>query len=362
MLKKNKSLLILTSAVTLLPILLGLLLWNKLPENMITHWGADGAADGQSGRAFAVFGMPLILLAVHWLCAFFTAKDPKNREQSQKIFGMVLWIIPVLSVFTAGVTYSTALGKTFRESDWSLAFLGLIFVIVGNYLPKTKQNHTIGIKIKWTLADEETWNATHRLAGKLWVVGGLLMMACVFLPVALFPWVLVAAIAFMAVIPVVHARWYYKQQAKAGKVPEKAYVPLPGWSRGVRTAVLIFTAALLVFVAVVCFTGEIEVEYGAESFTIRASYWQDATVRYDAIEDVIYREDFSIGIRTSGFGSPRLGIGTFENDELGVYTLYDYAGCDAVVVLKANGRYLVFGGRTEEQTAEFFERIQAQLN
>ena len=120
---------------------------------------------------------------------------------------------------------------------------------------------------------------------------------------------------------------------------------------------LIFTAALLVFVAVVCFTGEINVEYGADSFTIRASYWQDATLRYDEIEDITYREDFSPGIRASGFGSPRLGIGSFQNDELGNYTLYDYAGCDAVVVLKANGRYLVFGGKTEEETEEFYQQI-----
>ena len=67
MLKKKKRTLVLTSLLTLSPILIGLLLWNKLPEQMTTHWGADGVADGWSGRPFAVFGLPLIMLAVQWL-------------------------------------------------------------------------------------------------------------------------------------------------------------------------------------------------------------------------------------------------------------------------------------------------------
>ena len=59
--KKYKATIIITSLITLLPILLGLIIWNKLPDQIATHWGADGQADGYSGKAFAVFGMPCIL-------------------------------------------------------------------------------------------------------------------------------------------------------------------------------------------------------------------------------------------------------------------------------------------------------------
>ena len=92
MIKRNKLKLIFSSILIFLPSVVGLLLWNRLPESMTTHWGADGNADGFSGKAFAVFGMPLILLAIHWLCIFFTTKDPKNKDQNHKVFGLVLWI------------------------------------------------------------------------------------------------------------------------------------------------------------------------------------------------------------------------------------------------------------------------------
>ena len=60
--------------------------------------------------------------------------------------------------------------------------MGAMFIIIGNYLPKTKQNYTIGIKVPWALHSEENWDRTHRLAGRLWVAGGILMLATVFLP------------------------------------------------------------------------------------------------------------------------------------------------------------------------------------
>jgi len=357
MLKKNKGLVILTSVIILLPMVAGLLLWNRLPENMITHWGGDGAPDGWGSREVTIFVMPLLLLGLHWLCLWITSKDPKNKGQSEKAFGLVFWIVPILSLFTAGITYSTALGREFQNDTLGLAFLGLIFVIIGNYLPKTRQNYTLGIKVKWTLANEENWNATHRLAGKLWVAGGLGMMACVFLPTGLIPLALPVLLVVIAVIPVAYSWWYYRKQAKAGTVPEKAFIPLPPWGRGIRTVVIAFTIVLLAGIAVAAFTGNIHVEYGEDRFTIRASYWEDVTVPYDAIEGLEYRQDFSPGARTNGFGSPRLSMGIFQNEEFGNYTLYSYTGCDAVVVVKASGKTLVFGGKTVEQTTEFYQTL-----
>lgn len=357
MLKKNKTKLILSSAAVLLPVAAGLVLWNRLPERMTTHWGADGIADGWSSRGFFVFGAPLLLLALHWLCLWITAHDHKHREQSEKVFDLVMWLVPVLSCFTCGMTYAAAMGRTFENATLGLAFLGLIFVIIGNYLPKCRQNYTIGIKVVWTLASEETWNATHRLAGKVWVLGGLGMMACVFLPERLFGGVLVTLIAVMALLPVVYAWWYYRKLAAAGEVPKKATVALPPWSRGVRLAALAFTAVLLVGVGVACFTGNLTVEYGTDGFTIQASYWPDAVVAYDALSTVEYRENFSAGVRTNGFGSPRLSMGSFHNEELGNYTLYAYTGCEAVVILDVQGKTLVYGGKTVEETRAFYETM-----
>ena len=110
MIKKNWKVLILTTVVMLLPILAGLILWDQLPEQMPTHWNAAGEVDGWSGKAFAVFGLPLIMVAAQWLCMLGTAADPKKNNHSEKVLHLILWIVPALSVVLHAVTYATALG------------------------------------------------------------------------------------------------------------------------------------------------------------------------------------------------------------------------------------------------------------
>ena len=176
MIKKNLKLLILTSILTLLPILAGVVLWNQLPEQMPTHWNAAGEVDGWSSKPFAVFGLPMILVAAQWLCVLATTTDPKRQNHSEKIYHLVFWIMPVLSIVLHAVTYLTVLGVGVRIEMVMPIFMGLLFVIIGNYLPKCKQSYTIGIKIPWTLNNEENWNKTHRLAGWVWVIGGFAIM------------------------------------------------------------------------------------------------------------------------------------------------------------------------------------------
>ena len=192
MIKKNWKVLLITSLVTLLPILVGVVLWNQLPEQMPTHWNAAGEVDGWSSKPFAVFGLPLILLAAQWLCTLGTGADPKKNNHPKKILHLVLWIIPVLSVVLHTVTYAAALGKEVRMEMVIPVLIGILFAIIGNYLPKCKQNYTIGIKIPWTLNSEENWNRTHRFAGRIWLVCGLAIMLTgffggfwIFLPIVL---------------------------------------------------------------------------------------------------------------------------------------------------------------------------------
>ena len=193
MIKKNLKVLIITSIIILLPILAGIALWNQLPDPMPTHWNAAGEIDGWSSKPFAVFGLPLILLAAQWLCMLGTCADPKKNNHPQKILHLVLWIIPVLSVVMHTFIYMIVLGYDVRMEVVMPIFIGLIFTIIGNYMPKCKQNYTIGIKIPWTLNNEENWNKTHRFAGWLWTVCGILIMLTgffggvwVFLPVTFF--------------------------------------------------------------------------------------------------------------------------------------------------------------------------------
>lgn len=176
MIKKNLKTLIVTSILIVLPVLVGIVLWDRLPEQIPTHWNASGEIDGWSSKPFAVFGLPLILLAAQWLCMLGTAADPKKENHPTKVLHLVLWIIPVLSVVLNTATIAAAMGKEVRMEVFMPVLIGLILAIIGNYMPKCKQNYTIGIKIPWTLHSEENWNRTHRFAGWLWTFSGIALM------------------------------------------------------------------------------------------------------------------------------------------------------------------------------------------
>ena len=202
MIKKNLKVLILTTVVMLLPILAGLILWDQLPEQMPTHWNAAGEVDGWSGKAFAVFGLPLIMVAAQWLCMLGTAADPRKSNHSEKVLHLVLWIIPVLSVVLHAVTYATALGHAVPMEVVMPILIGLIFTIIGNYMPKCKQNYTIGIKIPWTLDNEENRNRTHRFAGWLWTFCGIAIMCTGFFGGF---WVFLPITLLMALAPIIYS-------------------------------------------------------------------------------------------------------------------------------------------------------------
>ena len=173
---KNKKTLILTSIVTLLPILIGILLWNKLPDSMATHFNFDNEADGYREKWFAVIIEPFILLALHLIMAMIIAADPRKKNISSRVYGITIWIIPASSLALAVVIYPYNLGIHFNISLFLGIFLGVIYIIVGNYLPKTRQNYTIGFKLPWTYANEENWNKTNRLAGVIDIVMGILII------------------------------------------------------------------------------------------------------------------------------------------------------------------------------------------
>ena len=212
MLKKYRKTLIITTVITLLPILAGVILWNKLPEQMPMHFNAAGEVDGWAGKPFGVFGMPLILVAVQWLCALGSLKmDPKAANLNDKVMGLVLWIIPVVSVLMHVLVYGTALGKEMNVQVVLPVLIGLLLIIIGNWLPKCKQTYTLGIKIPWTLEDEDNWNRTHRFAGPVWVACGVVVIAGSLIGGA-FLWVMLAALVAMIAAPVVYSYLLFKKK------------------------------------------------------------------------------------------------------------------------------------------------------
>ena len=180
MIKKNKGFILVTTFITLLPMFVGLFLWNQLPDKMPTHFNGQGIVDGYSGKPFAVIGIYLFCAAMHLLCAFVTAADPRKSNISQKIYRLILLV-------------------------------GVLYIVLGNYLPKCRQNYTIGIKLPWTLSNEDTWNYTHRMAGKWWIGGGILTILTSFQHLVDPVYIFIAITLIITLIPAVASYLYYRK-------------------------------------------------------------------------------------------------------------------------------------------------------
>ncbi|MGI6029251.1 MAG: SdpI family protein [Candidatus Heteroscillospira sp.] len=174
--KSTTKNMILTTAVALLPIILGLSIYDRLPAQVPTHWNFSGEIDSYSSRAFAVFGMPVFLAAMSLFVQFMLEHDPKKSNMPGVMKAISRWLCPLLSIVIVPITLFTALGYNIPVALVICLAVGLIFIIIGNYLPKCRQSYTMGIRLPWTLSSEENWNRTHRMAGKLWVLGGFLFI------------------------------------------------------------------------------------------------------------------------------------------------------------------------------------------
>lgn len=358
MLKQYKKTLLVTSLMILLPIPIGMLLWNLFPDRVVTHWTMSGTADGFGSVAYAVFVPPLIMLAGHWFMILCTCLDKGNRNQNKKPMTLVLWILPIVSNLCCFIMFSLSLGLDFSPTSMMIIPLGLLFAAIGNYFPKVKMNSTVGIRVPWTFSSEENWNATHRFGGKVWLIGGLVTALGGLLPGTYAIWVMILSIAVMTVVPMIYSWRYYKMQKARGD----ALLPFPKSNPAAARFSLIAGAVVIAFVAVVLFTGDIQIAFGEDAFTIEASYYSDLTVDYDVIEAIEYREENVSGIRVGGWGSFRLLMGYFQNEEFGTYVRYTYYNPDACVVLTLKNQTLVLSGKSTEETQAIYQALMKAQN
>lgn len=358
--KENKVRLLISSLVTLLPMLFGILFWDKLPDTMTTHWGADGVADGFSGKAFSVFVPTSIIFLLNLLCVIATAFDQNSRNQNKKAMGIIFWIVPIISLLVNGVMYSVAFAGEMHVEWLFPALFGILFVVIGNYMPKIAKNRTMGIKISWTLNNEENWNKTHRMAGKLWVAGGLVLLATAFLPLKWAIGIMLIVLLVMIAVPFVYSYSIYRTHKKQGI----SYQCVPK-SKAEKVAVKISVIAvplILIGVCILMFTGSIQYDFTEDCLKIDATYGQYSTVSYEFIDSIELRENFDFGSRNYGFGSAKLSLGNFRNEEFGNYTLYAYTACDSAVVIKSGEHIMVITGQNAAETQELYNSLKAKID
>jgi immunity protein, SdpI family len=161
-------------------VLLGAWAWLQLPPDaqVPIHWGADGQADDWANKTIGLFLTPAIAVGLVLLFAIIPRIEPRraNLERSAKAYAAV-WLgtlaliggLQVLIVFVA-------LGGQIDMTRLVMIGTGVLFVVIGNYLPKVRSNYLVGIRTPWTLTSDVSWTKTHRAGGRLFVVIGIAML------------------------------------------------------------------------------------------------------------------------------------------------------------------------------------------
>jgi uncharacterized membrane protein len=166
-----------SAAVVAGMLLLGAWAWLSLPPDaqVPIHWGADGQANGWAPKTVGLFLVPLITIAVVALFWAIPVIEPRraNILKSEKAYGAIwVGIVGLLAVVDV-VSIAAALGATIDTTMVVLVSVGILFIVIGNYMPKVRSNYLMGIRTPWTLTSELSWTRTHRLGGRLFVLEGI---------------------------------------------------------------------------------------------------------------------------------------------------------------------------------------------
>lgn len=214
--KNEKVLLRLMWAIALFPLIITFFVFNRLPPEIPMHWNIYGQVNAWYPKFPGAFIPPVIGILITILTTVLPKVDPK-RENYEKFKGQYVIIRLLLVCFFAVlqmVTISISLGATYIKVDSVVKLMiGILFIILGNSMPKFKQNYFVGIKTPWTLNNETVWAKTHRHGGFVWFVAGFLMSVLAFLP-GLESAVVYFAIIFIAAIEPILFSWLQFQKQR----------------------------------------------------------------------------------------------------------------------------------------------------
>jgi len=210
-LKKEIPLLLLS----LLPISFLAFVWNQLPQQVPLQWGLDGQVN-RYGDKIELLIVGLIPIFLYVLFLFIPMIDPKKRLEAMgnKYYTIRLITAVFIAVLFMYVIYSVK-EQSLSNPNYMFMIIGAFFVLLGNYFKTIKPNYFVGIRTPWTLENEDIWKITHKLAGKLWVAGGLLIIIFCFIfneQTALILFLIITGI--ITLIPVVHSYFQFKNLPK----------------------------------------------------------------------------------------------------------------------------------------------------
>jgi uncharacterized membrane protein len=198
--------------------LAGLLLWNRLPDPMASHWNVNDQVNGYMTKFWGVFLLPLVTLGMYLLFLVVPSIDPlkANIAQFREAFNLFITLLVAFMVYLYGLTLAWNLGyNNFKMSGAMLPAIGLLFIFIGFMLRQAKRNFFIGIRTPWTLSSDTVWNETHRLGAVLFMICGVLALLGGFFGGATAFWMMFAPIIGSTVFLLVYSYVLYQRETKA---------------------------------------------------------------------------------------------------------------------------------------------------
>jgi uncharacterized membrane protein len=205
-------------AIVLLPFVYLAYIWNQLPEKVPMHWNIKGEID-RYGDKIELIIIPILLpLLVYVVFLVIPIIDPKNKlnKMGNKLQTIKVLLTIFMSILALYIIYS-AKNKSFTNPNYLVLLIGALYIILGNYFKTIKANYFIGIRTPWTLENETVWKETHILGGKMWFVGGIIVvLSSLILDKQLNFTIFLIITGIITIIPMVYSYILFQKEKKNG--------------------------------------------------------------------------------------------------------------------------------------------------
>lgn len=201
--------------IIILQFVLGAYFYKSLPNKIPIHWNGNGEVDSYAGKLYGLFSIPLISFGIYILFIILPLIDPKgkNYKKFNPTYNYLKYILIIFLFIIEGITILASTKSSFDTAILVKIMGSLLLILIGNVMGRFKHNYFVGIKTPWTLASEEVWRKTHRMAAPVWVIGGIINMFISFTRINLNI-ITPIIIVIIAVIPMVYSYIIYHKMSK----------------------------------------------------------------------------------------------------------------------------------------------------
>jgi uncharacterized membrane protein len=212
---RSKLIDLLALMLCIIPFVTWFMLRNSLPEKLPIHWNAQGDVDGWTSRE----QLPIFLLAitvfgalVYLLLRFIKRIDPKRTAKLNETIALKIGFGVITFMTAINLLIMMPKGDTFNMTTVVLVMVSLLFTFLGNMMYNIKPNYFIGIRLPWTLENDDNWKHTHRLAGIIWFIGGIVcaILSLLISPKIMFP-IFIGITMLLVLIPSIYSFMLFKR-------------------------------------------------------------------------------------------------------------------------------------------------------